>query len=95
MIIAIDYDGTITADLGMFIQIINLMKESGHTPIVVTMKHKHEEDSVLNNMVSKLGNDTSVYYTGRKAKKDFMLNLGIKVDIWIDDNPHWILEDSK
>ena len=95
MIIAIDYDGTITEDLKMFVGIIALIKKSGHTPIIVTMRYRYEEDNILNNMVSKLGNDVSVYYTCRKAKKDFMLSLGISVNIWIDDRPDWIFNDAK
>ena len=94
MTIAIDYDGTITSDLKMFTAIIHLMKEAGHTPIIVTMRYPHEEDSILNNMVSKMGNDISVYYTGRKAKKAFMAEIGIFPAIWIDDNPNWIYQDS-
>lgn len=95
MIIAIDYDGTYNADMKMFAEIIRLMKNYNHTPIIVTMRYEHEEDNFLNNIRSKLAGGIQVYYTGRKAKKEFMSNLGIFPDIWIDDNPNWIYEDSR
>jgi len=94
VIIAIDYDGTITEDINLFSQIVSLMKKSGHKPIIVTMRYTHEEDNTLNAILQKNSWDVPVYYTGRKAKRDFMFNLGILVDIWIDDRPDWILEDS-
>lgn len=94
MTIAIDYDGTYTADRKMFSDIIRLMYSFGHTPIIVTMRHEHEEDNFLNNIRSRMCGGINVYYTGRKAKKPFMKKIGIIPDIWIDDNPEWITEDA-
>jgi hypothetical protein len=31
--------------------------------------------------------DIPVYYTDHVAKREFMAAKGIKIDIWIDDNP--------
>lgn len=90
----IDYDGTITEDPEMFMEMIFMMKRFGHTPIIVTMRYPHEEDNFLNAVLQKDSWDIPVYYTGRKAKKPFMAELGIFPSIWIDDNPHWINEDS-
>lgn len=36
----------------------------------------------------------AVYYTNRKAKKQFLNNLGEYPSIWIDDNPYWILNNG-
>ena len=95
MIIAFDYDGTISADLKMFSKIMRIVEESGHEPIIVTMRHYYEEDNILNMFSNGLGNGVRVFYTGRKAKKEFMKNTwNIDPDIWIDDNPRWILKDS-
>jgi ribosomal protein S8 len=93
MTIAIDYDDTCTTDLKMFSQIIKIMKASGHNPIIVTMRYDHEEDNFLNNIRSTSNNGINVYYTGRKAKQEFMAQLGIYPDIWIDDNPITIFKD--
>lgn len=95
MIIAIDYDGTYNSDYKMFGKIVNIMIEAGHTPIIVTMRYPSEEDNFLNNLKSNVNNGISVYYTGRIAKMDYMKKIGVIPDIWIDDNPHWILMDSK
>jgi len=95
MIIAIDYDGTYNADMKMFAEIVRLMKASNHDPIIVTMRYEHEKDNFLNNVQSKLCGGIDVFYTGRKAKRKFMAELGIFPAIWIDDNPHWIDTDSR
>lgn len=85
MTIAIDYDGTITEDPKLFREIVSMIKTFGHKPIIVTMRYKHEEDNFLNAVLQKSSWDIDVYYTGRKAKRDFMFSIGILVDIWIDD----------
>jgi len=63
-----------------------MVKAAGHEVIIVTMRHEHEPVDMRM--------DCMVYYTCRKAKRPFMQSLGIKIDVWIDDNPHWIDQDS-
>jgi hypothetical protein len=94
MIIAIDYDETYTRDMKMFAEIIRIMKQYGHEPIVVTMRYNDEENKSLNSLRSIIGGGIPVYYTGRRAKKPFMEALNIRPDIWIDDTPEWILKDA-
>ena len=90
VIIALDYDGTYTADPQLWLDFVNHAKSNGHTVHVVTMRYPQEAiiDSELLSLVE-------VYYTSRKAKKKFMRMLGIIPTIWIDDNPEWLFEDSK
>lgn len=92
LLIAIDYDGTYTADPEAWAIVISVMKARGHEVIMCT--HRHEALEPINMTTPGL-NGVMVYYTGRKAKRPWLLRLGIIPDIWIDDNPHWINEDSR
>jgi hypothetical protein len=88
MRIALDYDGTYTADPVMWDQFCDAAHAKGHEVVMVTMRHPSEglpEAPGVNSMI----------YTSRKAKRPFMEALGIPVDIWIDDQPHWIYQDSQ
>ena len=86
MIIGLDYDGTITRDKAFWKAFIYMIKAVGHEVYIVTMRHEHEPiDMRL---------DCMVYYTCRKAKKPWCEKNGLNIDIWIDDNPQWVVQDS-
>lgn len=84
MLIALDYDGTYTADPGLWDLFITSAIARGHEIEVVTMRHPHEPIKM----------PIPVVYTGRQAKRQFVEALGRRVQIWIDDNPHWIYQDA-
>lgn len=84
MIIALDYDGTYTADPALWDAFILAAKASGHTVLCVTMRHPSEAIEM----------PCEVVYTSRKAKVPFTARAGIRVNVWIDDSPHWLLENS-
>jgi hypothetical protein len=86
MIIALDYDGTITADPVLFLEFAERAMARGHEVICVTMRHAHEPIG---------GSPIEVVYTGRQGKKAFMLAAGRAVDVWIDDTPEWILNEGR
>ncbi len=90
MLIAIDYDGTYTADPKLWRRFIIDATKAGHEVICATMRTEVE---VLS-MCEDLKNLTTIIYTNRKAKKIALLEQNIKPDIWIDDNPFWILNDG-
>ena len=88
MLIALDYDGTYTEDPLLWQGFIRNAKRSGHQVICVTMRsHLAFMDDVLTQSVE-------VYCTNLKAKSNFIQDLGIYPDIWIDDNPVWLYEDA-
>jgi hypothetical protein len=80
--IALDYDGTYTADRELWDKFIELAQGRGHTVTILTMRYDNLEEMVKEP-------PCEVIYTGRKAKRNFYL-----ADIWIDDKPHLILSDS-
>lgn len=84
--IALDWDGTFTADPILWVSFISQARRNGHQVYIVTMRHPDE--------AVRLPSDTQVdgiYYTGRQAKLRFVEERGLKIDIWIDDRPDFIL----
>lgn len=84
MRIALDYDGTYTADPVLWDAFIAQAQGHGHEVICITMRHEHEEIAM----------PCRVIYTSRQAKKPAAIAYGIEIDIWIDDSRHWIMVDS-
>jgi predicted glycosyltransferase len=82
MTIAIDFDHTWTADVALWRQFASDAKKRGHDVIIVTARCGWSEDMLRHGPL-----DVPVLYTGGKLKRHAMEFLGIKVDIWIDDQP--------
>jgi hypothetical protein len=80
MLIALDYDKTYTADPALWDDFIQSAKDRGHTVKIVSMRYPSEPIESV---------PVDVVYTSRKAKATIF-----KADIWIDDSPTWIFEDS-
>lgn len=89
MIICLDYDGTYTHIKHMLDAIIE-MSTDNFKVVLCTMRHEYEKTEQL----KMLENMIPVYYSGRKAKKPFLESLGLHVQVWIDDRPDFILNDS-
>jgi hypothetical protein len=90
MLIVIDYDLTYTQDPQLWDEFIDMALLRNHNIICVTMRYPEEGSDVINTV----GKKCKVIFTGRKAKMNFLHELNIKPDIWIDDNPIWIYTDS-
>ncbi len=93
MLIALDFDGTYTADPELWDSFIKDMKSRGHEIIIATMRYEGEEEAEI----LKYGLDKKVdkiIYTNRLAKKSAVQRQYKHVDIWIDDMPEWLFEDA-
>ena len=90
MLIALDYDGTYTADRALFDEFIASAIRSGHEIIMVTMRFE-SEDYGVSQMIEK--GVSKVIFTGRRAKQPFLAAQEVYPDIWIDDKPSWITND--
>lgn len=100
MNLSLDYDGTYTRDPQAWNTFIQNMQREGHVVYCVTMRYPsgHEKDPTgreaapverdLGHLVD------AIHFTGRKAKKDFMFQRGICIDVWIDDQPSFVLMDA-
>jgi hypothetical protein len=88
--ICLDYDGTFTELPDLMFMIIEYCSKNNIKCILATMRYDYEKDAALQKIEEKI----KVYYTGRKAKKEFLECYGIYPSVWIDDNPEWLYKDS-
>ena len=93
MNIALDYDGTFSADPGLWKNFIRDAKLRGHEVILITMRYEDPVESA--EVIQALEeSDVRIIYTNRKAKQKFVDELNLKIDIWIDDKPFWLYQDG-
>ena len=88
MLIAIDFDDTLTADPVLFRTLIAVIESFGHRTICVTARRDTSENRLdIEGYFRKYGIELYVHYTAGASKVDHMARIGVKVDIWIDDDP--------
>lgn len=86
MNISLDWDGTVTAESTGFANFVNDMKTLGHKVYIVTMRYPSE--CVRDPMMRKWAYGVDgIIPTSRRAKKDVVDELGLKIHVWIDDHP--------
>lgn len=90
-IVAVDFDQVISDNHQGWLQILYLFKQIGYEVIVVTYRSPRKDAFELD-FLEKAG--YTIYFTNHVAKKDYLYNKGIYVDIWIDDHPLSILENN-
>jgi hypothetical protein len=87
MLIALDYDGTYTADPHLWDGFIAQARGRRHEVHIVTQRAECEP--------VRLGCHVDrIHYTDRKAKRPYMQARGLAVQIWIDDMPDFISESA-
>ena len=88
MLIAIDFDDTLTADAALWREFIAFANRLGHRGVCVTARRQTDDNTeTINEWMRMHGIELPVYFTGLASKIDFAKKMGIKVDIWIDDDP--------
>jgi hypothetical protein len=94
MNISLDYDETYTRDPIAWDEMIKLFRSRGHTVYVVTMRHGFPSDEAYGPSVALREKVDAIFYTGRKAKKPYMEDQGLWIDVWIDDMPIFVFKDA-
>ena len=90
--IAIDFDNTFTADPYMWAATLKVFKARGHQPLCVTARRDTAENADAINAVFDHHNcQMPIYFSSLGSKLAFMESRGIKVDIWIDDDPQSVV----
>lgn len=90
MRISLDFDGTYTNDPEGFLNIAKYMRRRGHEVYLVTMRYPSECKDLPPELISTVN---AVHATSRQPKRTYMNNIGIKIDVWIDDEPRVMDED--
>jgi hypothetical protein len=89
--IAIDFDETYTLAPLLWDKIIKSFMEQGHSVHLVTWRSQDEREEV--DIEISNWQVAGKHFTARKAKRKYMEDEGIYIDVWIDDNPAAILYD--
>lgn len=88
MRIAIDFDETLTLDAALWRGFVDACRAIGHHVVCVTARRDTDENrDTLAEWMRMHGIDLHTYFTGLGSKVEFMKAKGIKVDVWIDDDP--------
>jgi len=88
MLIAIDFDDTLTRDARLWRLFVDAARAGGHKVVCVTARRNTQDnkDTVLEWMRA---HDVMlpVYFTALESKVEYMRKHGHAVDVWIDDDP--------
>jgi len=88
-LIAIDYDDTFTADMGLWSEFIRLAKKRGHSVVCVTARQESTENvDDMNQWFRHWDCMIPIVFANNGSKVWTMEQRGQSVDIWIDDSPH-------
>jgi hypothetical protein len=90
MLVAIDFDHTISANEYAWLNVIDTMKQSGFQVIVVTYRKPDCDPHELNFLKKHV---YDILFTGQRNKKQFCLERGYEVDVWVDDEPITVTHD--
>jgi hypothetical protein len=101
MNLALDYDGTASEDIFLFLSFAELARARGHKVYIVTMRYESEcvqvegkkppADPIHPALLKAVD---GLICTNRQAKKPCCEAFGINIDVWIDDNPRAINESG-
>lgn len=90
---ALDFDNTYTRTPQLWDIFISEARKSGNRVFIVTYRDEELDrdyrlDALERNQL------VPVFYTGGVAKKFFMQRAGFNIDVWIDDKPETLFENS-
>lgn len=91
MKIALDFDGTYTEDPIFWHLFLKNAAMRNHDVYIVTFRTPQMSDKRLQDLQAA---GVPVFYTSRTPKMKYMQDLGIPIDVWIDDNPGLIVNES-
>lgn len=83
MIVGFDLDGTYAADLTTFTGIAGLLKDAGHTCVLVT--NRCESDRAF--VEDLIDHEMPVLFSCGRPKRLVAEEAGYFVQVWVDDNP--------
>lgn len=88
MLIAIDFDETLTKDPQLWRWFYQIAAQRGHRLICVTARRQTADNvDLIDEWLAAQQIDLPVYFTSLGSKVAHMAAIGLNVDIWIDDDP--------
>ncbi len=90
--IAIDFDGTFTEAPELWEKFIHIAQQDGHDVVCVTARRNtYENQELLERAFAHFHLALPTVFCNLGSKLDEMKKQGVKVDIWIDDNPETLV----
>lgn len=90
---ALDFDDTFTACPELWTSFVKQAEELGHTVYIVTARRNTEENrQEIREFLAGAGCDLQMVFSSLGSKIHAMKQRGIKVDIWIDDDPEKLVK---
>lgn len=86
--IAIDYDGTFTADVKAWTNVIQTLQAAGHKLVCICARYN--TDANFNELKRALPENVLILLSESVPKQEFAKQNNIEIDIWIDDMPEAI-----
>jgi len=91
MNIAIDFDGTFDRDTVAWGAVVQVLQESGHQLFMVTGRNNDDKELVRQWAECSGISRGRVICTNGEAKRWHCEHRGLKIDVWIDDDPSSII----
>jgi hypothetical protein len=88
----IDFDGTFNRAPRLFDRIIRTLYDEGHTAVIVT--GRSDEGQWGAEVREAIGDLIPVVFAARRWKRQAAREAGFHVDIWIDDVPEYVDEQT-
>jgi hypothetical protein len=87
-----DLDGTIDRDPEMMKSWIEQAVSRGHKVYCVTSRRNTaEHNDIVYGWLKEHGINVKVFFTSLSPKIDYMLDKGITVDVWLDNDPRTLV----
>lgn len=93
MKIALDFDGTFTADPYLWRDFIGSAIGFGHEVRIVTARDEHNDGINWKRVGCTMAPCPVIFCDGR-AKRKVVREQGFAVDVWIDDNPYGVIAST-
>jgi len=88
-VVALDYDDTYTLAPELWVGLIRIMVGYGWKVVIVI----YRDSSSFSDMDLNIPHVSDYIFTSGRAKQKHCEDNGLKIDIWIDDNPEAICFD--
>lgn len=88
MLIAIDFDGTLTEDPALWREFVFQARERGHRFVCITARRNTDENTqLINDWMDENLIQMPLHFTNLASKVEYATKRGLNVDVWIDDDP--------
>lgn len=96
MNLSLDYDDTYTRDPAAWDEFLeNFRSRVGHKVYLVTSRNTLNLDGINQVTRALKGKVDGIFFTSGEAKQTYMFRHGIRIDVWIDDSPAFIVTDHR